>query len=67
MKIKPRTWAFVGDFCCWEFQWRAERAEYGTYPSISTDGKDVFFGGTAITNCPFCGTKIVLEKDMKED
>ena len=67
MKIKPRTWDFAGDFCCWEFQRHAERNEYIAHPSIFTDGKKVFFGGTEITNCPFCGTKIVLEKDMKED
>ena len=67
MKIKPRTWEFVGDFCCWEFQWRAESEEYGPSPPISTNGEKVFFGGTSITNCPFCGKKIVLEKDMKED
>ena len=64
MKIKPRTWAFTGDFCCWEFQWRAEGNEYITHPSIFTDGKKVVFGGATITNCPFCGTKIVLEKEL---
>ena len=59
MKIKPRTWEFVGDFCCWEFQRRAE-----LYPSVTTDGKDVYFGATVVTACPYCGKKIVLEKEM---
>ena len=62
MQIKPGSWDFAGDFCCWEFQRRAQRDEYGTYPTISTDGVKVFFGGATITNCPFCGKKIELEK-----
>ncbi len=65
MKIKPRTLAFVGDFCCWEFQRRAGSNEYFTRPSISTDGERVFFRGEEITNCPFCGTKIVLEREQE--
>lgn len=62
MRIKPRTWVFVGDFCCREFQWRAESGECGPFVHIFTDGKKVVFGGITITNCPFCGKKIVLDK-----
>ena len=65
MKIKPRTWDFTGDFCCWEFQRHTEGNEYIAYPSIFTDGEKVFFGTLTITNCPFCGTKIVLEREQE--
>ena len=61
MKIKPRTWVFAGDFCCREFK---SRVKYDPSSSISTDGEKVFFDGTKIINCPYCGTKIVLEKEV---
>jgi hypothetical protein len=64
MKIKPRTWDFSTDFCCYEFSLHA--TDDNSSPAevdIYTNGKKVSFRGVEITNCPFCGKKITLERE----
>ena len=63
MKIKPRIWEFAGDYCCYTFKTYAED-EIPEFATMRTDSKNVFFRGMKITNCPFCGKTIVLEKEV---
>lgn len=61
MQIKPRSWTFVlQTVCCFAF--RSVADDSYEIPEITTDGKKVFFRGSAISHCPFCGKKIELER-----
>ena len=66
MKIKPLGWVFdaTGETCCLSFTMNAKMdaddVMWTNY--ITTDGKNVFFRGTMIKDCPYCGKKIELEK-----
>ena len=62
VKIKPRIWEFSGDYCCYDFKAYTED-EIPEFATMRTDGKNTFFRGMKITNFPFCGKKIVLEKE----
>ncbi len=66
MKIQPSHWEFIaGDFCCYAFQEDVFGDGYIYSGAITTDGKKVFFKGKQIEFCPYCGKKIVLEREVK--
>ena len=62
MIVKPNTWRFepAQSFCCYNFKEATDENLY--YPSITTDGRWVYFRGQQIQHCPYCGTKITLER-----
>ena len=62
MIVEPNTWRFQPSqsFCCYKFNEATD--EYGYNPAITTDGRRVYFRGQEIQHCPYCGTKITLEK-----
>ena len=64
MRIKPTGWEFSGtDFCCAKFKMRTSAEGYDTPDiTVSNAGTTVFYKGYAIDYCPFCGTRIELEK-----
>ena len=68
MKIKPVVWTFdpKSEFCCDAFRNEVFNTKRSVGSHISTDGKDVLFSGDKIFYCPYCGTKIVLEKEVEK-
>jgi hypothetical protein len=67
MRITSFHWEFdaLTDFCCEEFKMHAMFNVTGS-PDIvvSKHGDGVSFKDVAIRNCPFCGKKITLEKEV---
>ena len=68
MQVRPKGWEFVptGEYCCYSFKQNIVGEVYISVRPITTDGKDVFFEGNKISYCPYCGKKIVLEKEVKQ-
>ena len=59
LKLTSVSWEFNGNFCCKRFRFYSV-----SVPIVFTDGKDIFFNGNKISYCPYCGKKIVLEKEV---
>lgn len=65
MILKSIGWIFFKDagYCCGKFGKLTQDREHPNM-TIFTDGTKVFFNGHVIEYCPFCGTKIVIERRL---